>query len=639
MDDINKYRLPELARDNWEDWFRSLRLKCQAKDVFYTIEQTIEEYAWITNIKGASKTTGDPDLSDDISRLTSDFEKLGGTWHIDRKKEFIKDQATALMYIDSGLGKDDKPLIDLYESAKNVYTQLKKKYGKTHETTANKYIGLIQGFTFDETIGIDGCWAKLIEYRSKLIAANPAMRPVYTDTTLFTLFARKLPKMYKATTDGFRVVTSLTVEEKLQMLGDKEEETNEESESAHAAFHKKPTTRYIPPHRRNNSSGSESPIACFFCEGDHFIRQCPRIDLARQLLKQHDQEKEALYKETRQNTRNKHRSRPALKSDKKDDNKKKVSFSASSKSSNKKPSKKTRGFAANTDTSASDSSSGSESDSDTDDDVEECHISKDEISKVAPSTWPADTAASSHMSDQPDCFRSLTRIKKRKIQVGGGVMYAREKGTAVMKCQDGTQAILLDVLYVPGLGINLLSARRLYQKGLKGSFDENYMYFKDGKNIIVEAKMQNGLYVVSHINSPKAKKELAFVSNIDTTDEAIPGSQEVETDNKNDNPELCKNDKERYLLFHRRFSHCGPKKLRNLHKVTTLKKRIIVPTKREICEVCALTKIKNKFPKQLSLWQMSILGLIQFDVAGPFPTSIRGNRYFLLIIDSCTRKE
>jgi len=58
----------------------------------------------------------------------------------------------------------------------------------------------------------------------------------------------------------------------------------------------------------------------------------------------------------------------------------------------------------------------------------------------------------------------------------------------------------------------------------------------------------------------------------------------------------------------------------------------------EPCEVCALTKMKNSIPKQLREHKATKLALIQFDIAGPFPTSLRGNRWFLLIIDSYTRK-
>jgi hypothetical protein len=68
-----------------------------------------------------------------------------------------------------------------------------------------------------------------------------------------------------------------------------------------------------------------------------------------------------------------------------------------------------------------------------------------------------------------------------------------------------------------------------------------------------------------------------------------------------------------------------------LHTITTLDQPIKIPKNLDICEVCAIAKMKNSIPKILA-------DHIQFDIAGPFPTSLQGNRYFLLIVDSFTSK-
>ncbi|CCE31094.1 uncharacterized protein CPUR_04945 [Claviceps purpurea 20.1] len=47
----------------------------------------------------------------------------------------------------------------------------------------------------------------------------------------------------------------------------------------------------------------------------------------------------------------------------------------------------------------------------------------------------------------------------------------------------------------------------------------------------------------------------------------------------------------------------------------------------------------NSIPKQLRSRTMDLLGRVQFDVAGPLHTPIRGNRYFLLIKEISTRRE
>jgi hypothetical protein len=45
----------------------------------------------------------------------------------------------------------------------------------------------------------------------------------------------------------------------------------------------------------------------------------------------------------------------------------------------------------------------------------------------------------------------------------------------------------------------------------------------------------------------------------------------------------------------------------------------------------------NRIPKQLSTHKSKCLELIYLDIAGPFPQSMSGNPYFILIIDSYTR--
>jgi hypothetical protein len=65
-----------------------------------------------------------------------------------------------LLIFRNGLSEDDEPLIEQYETAKNIWTQFKLKYGKTNESTANEYLRKLQDFSFNE-IGSDRSWTKL----------------------------------------------------------------------------------------------------------------------------------------------------------------------------------------------------------------------------------------------------------------------------------------------------------------------------------------------------------------------------------------------------------------------------------------------------------------------------------------------
>jgi hypothetical protein len=165
--------------------------------------------------------------------------------------------------------------------------------------------------------------------------------------------------------------------------------------------------------------------------------------------------------------------------------------------------------------------------------------------------------------------------------------------------------------------------------------------------------MINGLYIVTNVATGLEDKAFQCVENSVNLDpqtigksrliqglSAYPALFESQEEAQSSDDEATKrSDKERYTLFHRRFAHLGPDKLRNLHKVTTLKEKIKIPQDRGICDVCSLAKLHNKIPKTLRDWNTELLGRVQFDIAGPFPRSIRKNRWFLLIKEISTRHD
>ena len=102
---------------------------------------------------------------------------------------------------------------------------------------------------------------------------------------------------------------------------------------------------------------------------------------------------------------------------------------------------------------------------------------------------------------------------------------------------------------------------------------------------------------------------------------------------------ITPNAREKYILWHRRFAHLGSAKLRNLHKVTTLDKPIVIAVDHDnVCEVCALTKFKNQRNHTVSERKSDVLALVSIDICGALPTSRNNYNYFLLIVDNYSRK-
>jgi hypothetical protein len=289
----NSKYLPILSRENHEDWFRRARIKIKGKGIFYTVETSRTEYAWINREGGAAGTPATTDTTSSrtgegdkgVENITSQFERIGGTWSLDKAKEWDQADARALEIILEGLGQDDAVLVDEYETAMAVWTQLKIKYEKTSATTANQYMTLMQNFAYDKSIGIDGSWTKLKEYRRKLVAANSEMRLAYPDGALLLILTIALRKEghYSAILDGFLTQQTLSTEEKIKILGEKETQLKgtAKDERAHAAWRQHKAVYHHPNHPpRRNSNNSDTSMAdvaleCFCCGStEHFVADC-----------------------------------------------------------------------------------------------------------------------------------------------------------------------------------------------------------------------------------------------------------------------------------------------------------------------------------------------------------------------------
>ena len=143
------------------------------------------------------------------------------------------------------------------------------------------------------------------------------------------------------------------------------------------------------------------------------------------------------------------------------------------------------------------------------DEIEEVAAHSQDLSKVPPSLWVSDTGATAHMTDQCQLFRSLVPIKHCTIRVGGGKLYSWHMGVCELRVPSGRTVLLKDVLFVPNLGVNLLSSRKICsQPGVKGSFDSQTMYFTHGNEKIMRVDIQGGIYIVSWI--AKGLEETAF---------------------------------------------------------------------------------------------------------------------------------
>ncbi len=69
----------------------------------------------------------------------------------------------------------------------------------------------------------------------------------------------------------------------------------------------------------------------------------------------------------------------------------------------------------------------------------------------------------------------------------------------MIKLENGRHVFLEDTLHVPGIGYTLVSTKKLLGSKLIGQFDAHCMLFsrRSDNVLLIEAKMRNGLYIVS----------------------------------------------------------------------------------------------------------------------------------------------
>jgi hypothetical protein len=224
-----------------------MSFKLRGKEIFYVIEATIRDYAWINRVNSSTtpRTEGSKSTSSiesDMEELTFKFEELGGSYNLERKRAFERDQAKAFHVISMSLGQDDKRARGEYElNIKGFWTSLKVKYQQT--STASIYMTKIQTFIFDEEKGIFVAWAKLKEYHHKVIAADSNLKATYPDAAVFLILYRSLPSSFKPLTRAFVAQPTLSIEEKIDMLVEHEMDLREEGLNAEKAHIAKSNTK------------------------------------------------------------------------------------------------------------------------------------------------------------------------------------------------------------------------------------------------------------------------------------------------------------------------------------------------------------------------------------------------------------
>lgn len=219
--------------------------------------------------------------------------------------------------------------------------------------------------------------------------------------------------------------------------------------------------------------------------------------------------------------------------------------------------------------------------------------------------WILDSGATLHLTGSRKGMSNFVKKDNTTIQVANGeILNSKGCGDVSVELTTGTVTIE-DVTYVPEVPHNLLSVKKIADKGYTIVFDSNGGRIYDkchvSGNVVHVAEIRNGLYKLIGHNTDES---------VNLTASAVSQS-----------------------LWHRRLGHLNHRAMQQLNNelITPIAKS----DKFDPCISCIEAKISRKpFPKKSLHKSTEILALIHTDLCGPMSVeSFSGKRYFLGFTD------
>ena len=253
--------------------------------------------------------------------------------------------------------------------------------------------------------------------------------------------------------------------------------------------------------------------------------------------------------------------------------------------------------------------------------------------------WYIDSGAGAHMSGDRDLFISLWETARgRSIATASNeILTCQGTGDVRITCVTGGKAQpvrLRDVMYVPGLSVNLISVKQLTGKGFSVNFNNNQRCeIKDSTGELCAEGWcsRGGLYRLNGCSIRSLLSESVEAPAAETTVE-VP-SRERPT-----NLSLATTTAETYQLWHRRLGHLHEEGIKRMANGLVNGVACKIPRRNTVCKACAEGKLRRlKFPRSVTKTD-SRLELVHSDVCGPMETpSIGGHQYFVTFIADFSR--
>jgi hypothetical protein len=210
---------------------------------------------------------------------------------------------------------------------------------------------------------------------------------------------------------------------------------------------------------------------------------------------------------------------------------------------------------------------------------------------TAEQRWYLDSGASNHMIGVWSAFTELDSSITGSVKFGDGSrVEICGRGTILFRCLNGEHRALTDVYYIPRLCSSIISLGQLDEHGCKIKIEDGVLFIRDQERL-------------------KIKQPVCLAAQ--RTEES--------------------------WLWHARFGHLGFGALGRLGKMVRGMPHI--KHAGELCDGCLAGKQRRlPFPKAAKYRARGALELVHDDLCGTItPTTHGERRYFLLMVDDCSR--
>ena len=243
---------------------------------------------------------------------------------------------------------------------------------------------------------------------------------------------------------------------------------------------------------------------------------------------------------------------------------------------------------------------------------------------TAANQWKLDSGATKHFSGVYADFTSLKRWRDKQVKTANN-QYSSAEGYGDVQING---MILHNVWYVPDFGsTRLLSIGALAEDGISTIFNNTGAKCYKDNNLVLSATKASGLYVLDSNTE-------ANTVGTKPSEPLVPETHLMESSYDDQNQDTIPD------LIHRRLGHINYQEMVKLEAASgygiKLGKRMIHKGEKS-CESCLAGRMKEHFTKKTDTRANTPLRRLHADISGIQCQSIRGYRYYLVVVDDATR--